>query len=782
MIVQPAETVADTKTFLDAISAALVRAGRHNPEDVSAPVAVLWPDGTREWEPLLDRLRVAVPMLTLGDYSRPTRSGPAHWIICMLERTLDDKLPYQPVPIVYLPGVSKTDLRAMEDCPTELQPVAALQFRCALFTQQNGKDWTVRAFIESNAGGGLGIPIAADGETRKAAHRSLAKLADAEVAALRAHSPLRAEFFNSLINPDQVRALLEWLNAPTKPDGDVEPEREAFRSMCKSRYGFDPETDGPLKGAALLGERTSSEWDLVWTRFTESPRSYPNIPDLLRRAKPKKAASGLFERPGAWPQDNEAREADLRTKLQAIANLLPYQARAAIVRVDADPDQGGRQLWVWAKLGRAPLASALEHLAALASATSKPLGGADLQGVANAYVESGWKADWAALQALASAQAPDDRPIVESVVKAVYVPWLTDAARAFQDLLGEHAANYRTEPLPDPEPGTVRVFIDSLRMDIAHRLASRLRDGGMSGEIGWRMTALPTVTSTAKPAVMPIASSLRSGPQLIPLGPTGAAADIAVLRKLLREAGCQVLDANDPVGDPTGRAWAEAGDLDEIGHMRGAGMAPHVEAALADVEHAIATFLHDGWQRVEVVTDHGFLVVPGGLPKAQLAEHLTVARKGRCARLKDGSSVDLDTAPWHWDPAVRFAFAPDIHCFELGKEYEHGGLSAQECVTPVLTVTPGRSANKVDLETVTWSGLRCRVSTTGSGSHLACDVRRGPASSESSVIGGSKNLDADGRASLLVTDEDLGGEQVYVVLLDSELRLVAQRSTLVGGD
>jgi hypothetical protein len=700
----------------------------------------------------------------------------------MLERTLDDKLPDETVPIVYLPGVSKTDLRAMEDCPADLQPLAALQFRVAVFTQQNGKDWTVRAFIESNAAGGLGIPIAADGETRKAALRSLSKLADLNVAVLRANSPLRAEYFNSLINPDQAKALLEWLNAPSELDGDGDPEREAFRSMCKNKYGFDPATDGPLKGASLLGERTSSEWDLVWTRFAESPSSYPEIPDLLRRAKPKKAATGLFQRPDAWPQDNEAREGDLRNSLVAIAKLLPDQARAAIAQADTDPDQGGRRQWVWARLGKSPLAIALEHLAALAGATAEPLGGPDIPALANRYAESGWRADWAAIQALAAAQAPEDRPVVESVVKAIYVPWLTEATRAFQGLLGDHAANYRTEPLPHPEPGTVRVFIDSLRMDIAHRLASRLREGGMSADLTWRMTALPTITSTAKPAVTPIASVLRSGPQLTPLGPTGVAADIAVLRKLLKEAGYQVLDVNDPIGDPSGRAWTEAGDLDEIGHMRGVGMAPHVEAALADVEHAIATFLHNGWQKVEVVTDHGFLVVPGGLPKSQLADHLTVARKGRCARLKEGSSVDLDTAPWHWDPAVRFAFAPDVHCFELGKEYEHGGLSAQECVTPVITVSRRRQSQAVDLDAVTWSGQRCRVTTTGSGPHFACDVRREPASSESSVVGGPKMLDADGRASLLVTNEDLAGQQVYVVLLDAKLKLVAQRSTTVGGE
>ncbi len=45
------------------------------------------------------------------------------------------------------------------------------------------------------------------------------------------------------------------------------------------------------------------------------------------------------------------------------------------------------------------------------------------------------------------------------------------------------------------------------------------------------------------------------------------------------------------------------------------------------------------------------------------------------------------TVPWRWDAHVRIAIALDIRCYEAGQEYEHGGLSPQECVTPLITVT-----------------------------------------------------------------------------------------------
>ena len=79
-------------------------------------------------------------------------------------------------------------------------------------------------------------------------------------------------------------------------------------------------------------------------------------------------------------------------------------------------------------------------------------------------------------------------------------------------------------------------------------------------------------------------------------------------------------------------------------------------------------------------------VLPGGLPKTDLPIHVSVVRKGRCALLKSGVKVDQCVVPWHWNAAALVATAAGIACFEAGKEYEHGGVSPQECITPVVDV------------------------------------------------------------------------------------------------
>ena len=58
------------------------------------------------------------------------------------------------------------------------------------------------------------------------------------------------------------------------------------------------------------------------------------------------------------------------------------------------------------------------------------------------------------------------------------------------------------------------------------------------------------------------------------------------------------------------------------------------------------------------------------------------------------ASVDVPTVPWFWDPDVRIALAPGATCFEANKEYEHGGVSPQECIVPRLTVTAGRGRRR----------------------------------------------------------------------------------------
>jgi len=771
----------EAMTFLDALVEAAQRAGKYNPDEYSRPVAVLWPDGAREWEPLLPLLRDRLPLVTLGAYDPGVRTGPSYWVRCMLARTLEDKLPEGQVPVVYLPGVTKQDIRAIEECRVDLQPIASMQYEGTLFAQLNGKDWTVRAFIESDDGGGLGIDIGGDNETKRAVQRALLKLAAVPVEKMRSEAPLRASFFDALLNPDEARNLLTWLNDPEQyPKHCTAEEWGAFRSVCRSKYGFDPEKDGPLKAGQKLGERMEPAWELAWARFTESPTNYPNLPDLLRRAK---MGAGLFARPDSWPQDNESAESGLRRRLLETGNMMPADARAQVKELDGPQAHGQRRQWVWAKLGLSPLAMALEPLARAAAATESALTGSNTGDMAQAYAGWGWEVDGAVLEALALVEQPEDVKAVEATVRAVYRPWLEEAAKQFQSLVGDGSkALYEAEPLSPQPDGTCLLFVDALRMDIARRLSERLGRRGLEVEVSWRLAALPTITATAKPAVTPVGPSLRGGAELSPATITGTTVDATVLRKLLKDAGYQVLGVNDLLGDPNGLAWTEAGELDETGHVKGVGLERQIDHELREVEHRIAGLIGEGWKRVVVVTDHGFLLMPGGLPKVQLPEHLAVVRKGRCARLKAASYTEQQTVPWHWDEDVRFAMAPGITCFEAGKEYEHGGLSPQECVTPVVTVSKAAAPAGVEVAvgSLAWMGLRCKVTVQGTPEGSSVDLRKEPANGQSSVASGGKPLDAEGKASLLVEDDDLFGGAVYLVVLGPSGSLVLQSETRVG--
>src|SRR5208283_4428813 len=113
-------------TILDSLIQSLSRASEYNRDDQVAPAVILWPDKKRQWEPLLPMLRERLPhLLTLGTYAANSKTGPAIWLRCMIARTLPEaNWPEKDIPILYLPGVSRQELRAVAECPPALMPLA----------------------------------------------------------------------------------------------------------------------------------------------------------------------------------------------------------------------------------------------------------------------------------------------------------------------------------------------------------------------------------------------------------------------------------------------------------------------------------------------------------------------------------------------------------------------------------------------------------------------------------------------------------------------------------
>jgi hypothetical protein len=170
------------------------------------------------------------------------------------------------------------------------------------------------------------------------------------------------------------------------------------------------------------------------------------------------------------------------------------------------------------------------------------------------------------------------------------------------------------------------------------------------------------------------------------------------------------------------------------------------------------------------------------MEKVDLPPATAEVKKGRCARLKDGAVVDVPTVPWFWDPGVRIALAPGVTCFEANKEYEHGGVSPQECIVPRLSVTPGAktSTSGPEFTKVKWLGLQCRVEFAGVTGKTVVDLRGLPAEPTSSIAEQAKETSTAGKVSLLVSDEEHEGERAYLVLVAQEGQILAQREVVVG--
>ena len=308
----------------------------------------------------------------------------------------------------------------------------------------------------------------------------------------------------------------------------------------------------------------------------------------------------------------------------------------------------------------------------------------------------------------------------------------------------------------------------------------------ISEEIVW--AAFQTITETAKAAVSPIRRLIRGNDASVDyvpqVGETGQTLTPYHFKRLLREAGWQVPEGND-LGDPAGSAWFEFGNLDEAGHVQGLRLARQLDELLHEISEKVVALLSAGWKTVQIRTDHGWLLMPGGLPKAELSSALTETKWRRFAALKSGASSGVRLVPWYWNPDRYVAIADGIRSFHLGMEYTHGGLSLQECLTLHLSVTTSTGslpATTVSISNVTWQGLRCRVVLDGAYGGLQLDIRTQPGDAGSSVVATKRPIRDDGTGSVVVTDDDLIGNEAFLVLVAEDGSLVAQRKTTIGGD
>jgi hypothetical protein len=622
---------------------------------------------------------------------------------------------------------------------------------------------------------------------------SLFRLLDEEIDLLQGRH-LDKDYFNSLLTKrDPVREVLQWLDQGEAYKASVDKNTwKAFVGLCKSQLGFDPDKEGILAGGTKLAKH-EGPWQPVWERFCESPKRFRNIPVLLRRCKAPTEdlfwpVSGINF--SGWPQWNEDQENKLRGDLLALANVDSQRARSEVLELEIRHKI--RRDLVWAELGEAPLALSLASLAVLAQVTGNSLIAGTTDDLAEGYQTYGWRADDAVLNSLSAISSDDDFKAVTNAIRIMYVPWIEESARYLQKVVqaqGYPGGNFSTaKKAVTSGSGECILFVDGLRFDVAKRLVEKLTasDCEVQGSSTW--AALPSVTPTGKPAVSPVREKLRGYELNSDFEPIVAETGQSLrggyhIKRLLGESGWEILERSAH-GAGHGNAWCEFGDIDSLGHDHGWKLSKHLDGLLEEIKNRVVQLLKQGgWKTVRIVTDHGWLLVPGGLPKVDLPTALTDTKWGRCAAVKSGAKTQERFYPWYWNPSQQFALADGISCFRKNEEYAHGGLSLQECLNLELSVSLVQKtcAANVEITDIGWKGLRCVVAVEGRHDGLEADVRSQAGNPESSLVVSPKPFKDNGTTSLVVEDEELQGSEAFVVVIDTSGAMVSQRSTWIGG-
>lgn len=764
-------------TMLDAVRASLDLTAKGG-DGIAPPAAVLWTDPDGQWRPALKQLQASIAHLyVLGTYDPSERIGPVIWLRCIIERTIADLSPPSGVvPILYLPNVSLQLLRAAGDCPREFAPLIELQYRGAVWRQKNGRDWTIEAFVTSEHG--TGLEVASDLRTKEAMMRSLPVLISEPIKQLQGRK-LYANDFDGLSVEDPVRDLLTWMNDPAVfREASDDTKWSSFRSVCKSKFAFDPEHDSSTVVASGF-INADDRLEEVWRRFSEMPSLFPGVCNALSHAVPR----DLLARQDRNPAINDRDETDLRTALATASGKPHHDACAEVLALEKQ--HGVRRSWVWAGLGRSTLAMALKPLAELAKLAAKPISGTGLAEMVDVYADRGWQTDRAALDAMLEARKPADVALVGKVVRALYEHWLEQTARNFQGHVRGNDANFRALVKPvGADKDTCVLFADGLRFDVGGRLQEILEARGAKVKMGHRVAPVPTVTSTGKPWASPV-HGLLQGPEVTDdfspvFSDSGQPYSADRLRKAMVSQGIDVIDDDQiTIASSTAKGgWFEGQSIDDLGHKLNVEIVGWIDKEIEAIADQVFSLLNAGWVRVRVVTDHGWLLLPGELPKVDLPPSLVVKKGSRAAAAKGPYTGELPTYLWHWNPQIVVVSPPGIGVF-YAAEYAHGGVTLQECVVPDLTVELGHRDHSAQIVKAEWARLRCRVTVKTDAKGLVVDLRL-KRNDIRSIASEAKIVPEDGEVSLLVEDDGYVGAGAVLVVLDPSGKVLHHFATTVG--
>jgi hypothetical protein len=645
--------------------------------------------------------------------------------------------------------------------------------------------------------GGLGLDVAQDNETKKAMQNALIPLLNEEIENLKGKR-LDKDFFNSLLTGgDPVRDILHWLDQDVVFKSNRSNEEwNAFTDICKSDFGIDPDKDGLLSGIQKLvslpakasGAGIDIAWQKVWERYYESPKRYPLIPDKIRKLQVPNDTIFWIQNDGAYdryPQWNDEMEDRLRKDLIAVSKL---QIKAARIRImELEKQHGRRRDLIWTELGESRYAHIIKQLDIIAHQTEQGMDAGTLEEIEIKYSEGQWQADLAILRVLLLIETNDDTNIIKNILNILYLPWLDNSARYIQkDLCSpvrERTVGY------DASKTEAVLFVDGLRFDCAKQLAVWLREDAFEVKESHRWAGLPTITATCKPMILRESLNNFNGNESDPS--KFEAVSSYGLKKRMETDNWMVLSNGEAIPSPIRngnhiekRLWIEIGNLDQLGHSQGWKLSKHLDSILNELRILVKSILNAGWSNVRIVSDHGWLLLPGGLPKSELSPQLAESKWARFATIKSGASTTEQVFPWFWDSHQQFAIADGISCYRNGVEFTHGGLSIQECLLLDLEVTsntPTNSRSFINITDIKWTGLRCTIAVEGEADGLLMDIRTSAADSLSSIVLKVNPIKNNITASVVIEDESLEGTGAYIVLIDSTDAIVSQIHTIISG-
>jgi len=635
------------------------------------------------------------------------------------------------------------------------------------------------AFLQ-NPLNGLGIKVAQDVATKEALKKALPSLfQDPDV--LLGKAIIDAEYLNNQLFPDIISNILKWMCKGDMALANMDQGRkEVFFNLCKSQYDFEPDHKNIKAIAEKLGAQRNA-WKYVWQHYANAPKKYPELQELLQLAKPADLGSGMFAFPEeSWPQVNETKEEELNKALTAASKL---HLKEAITKLRAlESQHATRRNWVWAELGQSPLAYALDYLYQMAEKAIEPFPFTNIDDLKSYYTTNGFKIDQSMRKSLACLKTEKDKHAVKSVITTVYKPWLESVTQKFQSLIEKDASIF-TDQTAFHESETFVLFVDAFRFELAEEFSQRLIQLKYKVDLQTGWSAIPSLTPTAKPNVSPITKAVSTSSEINEFRPqlkSGKDLQAAAFRESLAAHNFTLV--TNPGNIIAGQNhWQEIGDIDTKGHEEQAEMVKRIDELFDQVQEVIEVAFQRGIKRIKIVTDHGWLLLPGGLPKETLNKDLTETRWGRCALIKDAAKTELLHLPWRWNPAVYIAYAPGISFFKKNEEYAHGGISIHECLVPSLIVeNTNESIIQAEIKVVKWINVKCSIITDDLPDGYSIDIRTKYSDSKSSIVLSANKLIKGNTISLLV-DDAAEAQAATIVLLDPNERIIDKKPTTVGG-